>query len=337
MNIAVLLYLAVAVAAMSSAGEFFYSRRSSAGLSAVSKNVGAADDRALKIFQLLKSIDCRKCGFESCYDFAAAACERPEIVNLCAHSSQTIIKNAEHIWGYAPVFDNNFSARLFCTAGVFNCAEKYRYYGTKSCAGVKLLWEGNRECIYGCVGLRDCVKVCPVNAIELVDDFLPRINEDKCIGCGRCAEVCPFDVIKIMDRAHKTYIRCRTKDSGALVHKICSSGCISCMVCAKTCPYYAVDLSAKVPRINGDKCVDCGICAAKCPLGIIASKSVNEQIVYIVEQKCNMCGICAQICPSAAIVGDSKTPYRVITEKCIGCGICIARCPKSAIILKISE
>lgn len=317
--------------------EFFYSARSSAGPAGRGKNGAPADDRVLKIFQLLKSTDCRKCGFASCYEFAQAACDAPELVNLCVHSSRAIIKNADRIWGYSPVFDNNLSARLFCAAGAANCSEKYRYYGTKSCAGVKLLWEGNRECIYGCVGLHDCVKVCPVGAIEIVDNFLPRISEEKCVGCGKCAQVCPFDVIKIMDRGHKTFIRCRTKDPGAMVHKICSSGCISCMVCVKACPYHAIELSAKVPRIDSAKCVNCGICAAKCPLGIIASKGVNEKIVSIIGEKCNMCGICAQICPSSAIVGDAKTPYKVVTEKCIGCGICIGRCPREAIIEKMSE
>ncbi len=334
MNISVLLCLSAAALAASAAGEFFYSCRSLAG---VSKNTEGADYRALKIFQLLKSLDCRKCGFDSCYDFSEAVCERPELVNLCIHSSQTIIKNAVHIWGYEPVFDNGLSARLFCTAGVAQCAEKYRYYGAKTCAGVKLLWEGNRECIYGCVGLHDCVKVCPVSAIEIIDGFLPRIDEEKCIGCGRCAGACPFGVIKLMERGHKTYIRCRTFDNGALVHKICSSGCISCMVCVKSCPYYAIDVSMKVPRIDEDKCVNCGICAAKCPLGIIASKSVNERIVSIVKDRCNMCGICAQICPVAAISGEAGKPHEVVTEKCIGCGICINRCPKEAIILKMSE
>jgi len=337
MNVPVLFYLAGFVLTAAAAGEYLYSVRSGAGPSGASKKIGAADDRALKIFQLLASIDCRKCGFASCYDFAQAACDSPELVNLCAHSSNTIIKNAHNIWGYSPVFDNNLSARLFCSAGVSNCAEKYRYYGTKSCAGVKLLWEGNRECIYGCVGLHDCVKVCPVGAIELIDNFLPRINEEKCVGCGKCAQICPFDVIKIMDRNSKTYIRCQTRDNGAMVHKICSSGCISCMVCVKACPYYAIDTDARVPRVNNDKCVNCGICAAKCPLSIIVSKSLNEKIVSIIEGKCNMCGICAQICPSAAISGDSKTPYRVLTEKCIGCGICVGRCPREAIIEKMSE
>jgi electron transport complex protein RnfB len=109
------------------------------------------------------------------------------------------------------------------------------------------------------------------------------------------------------------------------------------MVCFKACPYHAIDLSAKVPRIDSAKCVNCGICAAKCPLGIIASKGVNEKIVSIIAEKCNMCGICSQICPSSAIVGDDKTPYKVVTEKCIGCGICIGRCPREAIIEKMSE
>jgi NAD-dependent dihydropyrimidine dehydrogenase PreA subunit len=31
------------------------------------------------------------------------------------------------------------------------------------------------------------------NAIELGDDRIPIIDDEKCVGCGICKEVCPVD------------------------------------------------------------------------------------------------------------------------------------------------
>ncbi|WP_373600322.1 [FeFe] hydrogenase, group A [Paraclostridium bifermentans] len=41
-----------------------------------------------------------------------------------------------------------------------------------------------------CTGCRECVKVCPVDAIEGQDGKPQKINEKKCILCGQCVQVC---------------------------------------------------------------------------------------------------------------------------------------------------
>ena len=43
-----------------------------------------------------------------------------------------------------------------------------------------------------------CTKLCPSNAIELID--IPEINYNKCIECGFCTNFCKFDVF-----SHKDY------------------------------------------------------------------------------------------------------------------------------------
>jgi pyruvate formate lyase activating enzyme len=41
-----------------------------------------------------------------------------------------------------------------------------------------------------CIGCGECVKICPVNACELIDAGIVT-DQDLCIRCGRCASVCP--------------------------------------------------------------------------------------------------------------------------------------------------
>jgi len=46
-----------------------------------------------------------------------------------------------------------------------------------------------------CTGCGDCVDVCPVNAIEIIDGK-SHIDPEKCIGCGFCQGVCSYDAIR---------------------------------------------------------------------------------------------------------------------------------------------
>lgn len=50
-----------------------------------------------------------------------------------------------------------------------------------------------------CVACGCCVKVCPVQAIEIVRGVMARVNPDKCVGCGKCAAECPASVIQVRE------------------------------------------------------------------------------------------------------------------------------------------
>lgn len=50
-----------------------------------------------------------------------------------------------------------------------------------------------------CVACGCCVKVCPLQAIEILHGISAKVNEKKCVGCGKCAEECPASVIRIQE------------------------------------------------------------------------------------------------------------------------------------------
>ena len=48
-----------------------------------------------------------------------------------------------------------------------------------------------------CVACGCCVKVCPLQAIEIVRGVMAQVRQDKCVGCGRCIAICPRNAIQI--------------------------------------------------------------------------------------------------------------------------------------------
>jgi NADH:ubiquinone oxidoreductase subunit F (NADH-binding) len=60
----------------------------------------------------------------------------------------------------------------------------------------------------------------------------------------------------------------------------------------------------------------------------------RELINYLIdEEKCIGCMLCAKQCPSECIVGESKTPHRILQDRCIKCGVCIEVCQNSAVLI----
>ena len=53
-----------------------------------------------------------------------------------------------------------------------------------------------------CVACGCCVKVCPLQAIEIVRGVMAQVRQDKCVGCGRCTHRCP-ELISISATVNK--------------------------------------------------------------------------------------------------------------------------------------
>jgi len=75
---------------------------------------------------------------------------------------------------------------------------------------------------------------------------------------------------------------------------------------------------------------DAHIYDEKCPAGHCKSLIHYE----IDESKCIGCGICKAKCPSNAIVGERKSPHKIMTDVCVKCDQCVQLCPVKAIAAK---
>lgn len=54
------------------------------------------------------------------------------------------------------------------------------------------------DCKFSCIGLGDCAKVCPQQAIKIVN--YTAVVTSLCVGCGKCIDVCPLDIIKLVPK-----------------------------------------------------------------------------------------------------------------------------------------
>lgn len=227
-----------------------------------------------RIYDLLPRANCGACGFSGCSGFAEALIEGKVSPEKCVMINDEGCSDICKLLGIELKEREKFVARVLCYGGV-NAKKKFEYPTIKSCSALNSIFDTNLECTYGCLGLGDCVKVCPVDAIKIGDKDLPEIDEEKCIGCGKCVSACPKNIIKLMPYNKKIYVSCVSKDKGSTVIKICRSGCIACGKCVKVCPIDAIKIVDNVAVIDWEKCDNCGKCIEECPRKIIFSSKLG--------------------------------------------------------------
>ena len=58
----------------------------------------------------------------------------------------------------------------------------------------QLFWYANR-----CIGVRDCLKACPENALDLTPKGM-TIDRERCTACGLCEEACPAAALEVIGK-----------------------------------------------------------------------------------------------------------------------------------------
>ncbi|MBQ8140274.1 MAG: RnfABCDGE type electron transport complex subunit B [Clostridia bacterium] len=227
------------------------------------------DEKAGKIRECLPGANCGACGYAGCDGYAKALAEEDGIkTNLCIPGADAVAKQISEILGveFEDVVEK--IAVIHCYGDCNHTSKKMEYVGIQSCQAAKMLYGGDGKCGFGCIGLGDCVSVCPQNAI-CISDGIARIDTRKCVGCGLCEKKCPQKIITVMDDVERVLVTCNNTEKGAVVRQKCSNGCIGCKKCEKNCPVGAITVVDNLARIDYDKCINCEECAKNCPVGCI--------------------------------------------------------------------
>ena len=226
------------------------------------------DERFPAIRECLPGANCGACGFTGCDGYAKALLTPGTRTNLCVPGGAEAARKLAAVLGVEAETVEAKTALVRCGGDCDHTSPKEDYRGIASCQAAKLFFGGSGTCIYGCLGLGDCMKVCPHGAISLVKG-IASVDASICVGCGICAKTCPQQVIAIVPSRAKTAVLCSNHDKGAVTRKACSAGCIGCMKCVKTCEHDAVHVDGNLASVDYDKCIGCGACAQACPTGAL--------------------------------------------------------------------
>jgi Predicted NADH:ubiquinone oxidoreductase, subunit RnfB len=223
------------------------------------------DERFPDVREALPGVNCGACGYSGCDEYAKALLEGGDVkTNLCTPGGDTVSKKLGDFLGvgFHDVIEE--VAVIKCRGDCNATRDKMEYHGTESCAAAKLLFGGIGVCTLGCMGLGDCMHICPSNAI-CIEKGIAHINTRACTGCGMCARTCPNHLISLMPDTRTVLVTCSNTEKGAVTHKKCLHGCIACHKCEKECPTNAISIIDNLAEIDHDVCIDCGRCAEVCP------------------------------------------------------------------------
>lgn len=222
--------------------------------------------QVLKINEALPGLNCGACGQAGCHDLAEKISAQGSLDGLrCPPGGAQVDDAISKILGISSETLIRKRAIIMCGGTKALAVNRGDYKGVQTCTAAELVAGGPKACDYGCMGFGDCEKVCPFDAIHILEDGLPHVDELKCTACGLCVEACPRNIIDMISCHNRIVVACSSKDKGAVVRKVCKVGCIGCSLCVRNAPegYVISDLLAKVKYENGDEKADPG--RAKCP------------------------------------------------------------------------
>lgn len=231
------------------------------------------DERVTEIIECLPGANCGGCGFPGCAGYADAVVNKGAKPNLCAPGGSAVSEKVAEIMGMKleASTGDKIVAKVLCQGKTGNANIKYNFRGEiKTCAAANIYAGGEKACSYACLGLGDCVRVCPVGAIKIVDG-IANIDEETCVSCGACKNVCPKGVIEMLPQKKLVTVKCSSQDKGIDARKNCKVACIGCGLCAKACPKDAITIENNLAKIDPEKCINCGLCELKCPTNAIVN------------------------------------------------------------------
>jgi Na+-translocating ferredoxin:NAD+ oxidoreductase RNF subunit RnfB len=227
------------------------------------------DQKTIQIEEVLPGLNCGACGYAGCHAYALAVTGGKAEPNLCKPGGPKVATEIGNILGETVEKKEQLVSQRYCSGGGMEAKRKFEYHGLETCKSASLVNNGFNVCAYSCLGLGDCAKVCPVNAIIIDANGLPAIDREKCIGCEQCVKECPRNILHMAPRKAMVHVRCSSKDSAKVVMKACTVGCIACRLCEKNCPVDAIHVIDNLAVIDYSKCINCGKCAEVCPRKII--------------------------------------------------------------------
>lgn len=232
----------------------------------------AEDPRIEAITCMLPGANCGACGLAGCADYAKRIVLNGESPDQCKPGGPTTVSAIAAFLGLEAKTAERKVALVLCAGGDAQAARKFAYNGIADCAAAALVGGGDKACVFGCLGLGSCARVCPMKAIEITEDRLAVVHPELCVGCGLCVKTCPKKIIKLVPEQRSIHVLCSSPERGPVVKKKCKVGCIGCTLCVKASDG-AIAMERNLAVVDYSKPLDNELVIEKCPQHTIARRS----------------------------------------------------------------
>ena len=224
------------------------------------------DPKVEAINDALPGANCGGCGFIGCEEYAEAIARGDTAVDLCAPGGAACAADLAEIMGVEVEERFPYRAVVHCAAKEYQRLNGVPYQGEPTCAAANLV-AGVQGCVYGCLGLGDCIRACKYDAVHIVDG-LATVDYDECIGCKACARACPRNIITMVPfkSQQMLVVACSNQDKGPDVKEVCTVGCIGCTACSRKAE--PMEMDGNLPVIDYDRYEseeDFAVARQKCP------------------------------------------------------------------------
>lgn len=241
-----------------------------------------------EVEELLPGANCAGCGSPGCRSFAEKLVASDDIADLfCPVGGNAVMKQVSAALGKEIAEQDPTVAVIRCQGSCEVRPKTSEYQGPRSCAISALIYSGETDCQYGCLGDGDCVVACKFDAMYMDEETgLPVVITDKCTSCGMCVTACPRNIIEMRPkhkRDLKIFVGCLNEEKGGIAKKACSVACIGCSKCQDVCPKDAI--------------------------------TMNNNLAYIDPAYCTLCRKCVDVCPTHSIIETNFPPRKVKPEE----------------------
>ena len=232
------------------------------------------DVRIERVSEALPGANCGGCDYVGCSEYAEAVVSKGEEVNKCPVGGAGLATQIGTIMGVDVKESWPVRPIVHCAATSEQRLQRAPYDGEQTCQAANLV-SGIQGCVYGCLGLGDCVTACDYDAIH-VKDGVAVIDYLECIGCGACVKACPRNIIsQVPFKADRILaVQCANQDFAKEVTAVCTVGCTGCKTCTRANPTL-VSMDGNLPVFDYSKY------DPKESLQIIQDKCRRESMVWI--------------------------------------------------------
>ena len=232
------------------------------------------DPRTDTVQAMLPAANCGGCGYAGCRNFAEALVETDDISPLfCPVGGNPLMTTVAQILGKTADAKDQQVAIIRCNGSFERRPYTSVYDGPSSCAIQQMLYIGNTDCPYGCLGCGDCVVSCKFQALAMNPvTGLPVVNDATCTACGACVKACPRSIIELRNKDRKNrkiYVSCVNRDKGGIAKKYCTVTCTGCSKCFKVCKFDAIKMEHNLAYIDEKACRMCRKCTSECSTNTI--------------------------------------------------------------------